>query len=171
MFGKKSDNKIKMPEIRKDVDSSLFLRCPACDNEMTKVFLPELGFNIDICIDGCGGIYFDNREYEQLRTPEKDITSILDLIKDKTYIKVNEVFQRKCPSCHTKMIKMGTGKAKVEIDVCPVCGGKFLDSGELEAIREAYLGIYEKSVIEYALRNPQSFGIICTEVLKNTQLH
>ena len=40
-------------------DTYQSIRCPACGNVMKKVFIPSVGVNIDICADGCGGIYFD----------------------------------------------------------------------------------------------------------------
>ena len=42
------------------------LKCPACGKVMEKVFIPSEGINLDICTDGCGGIYFDNREFKLL---------------------------------------------------------------------------------------------------------
>ena len=35
------------------------------------------------------------------------------------------------------MVKMGSGKGEVEIDVCNVCGAKYLDHGELETVRNS----------------------------------
>lgn len=46
-------------------DTLKALKCPACGKDMEKVFIPNLGINLDICTDGCGGIYFDNREFER----------------------------------------------------------------------------------------------------------
>ena len=45
-------------------DSLETLVCPACGKEMKKIFIDSAGFNIDICLDGCGGIFFGNRMVE-----------------------------------------------------------------------------------------------------------
>ena len=39
-------------------DSHKTLICPACGNEMQKIFIKSKGLNIDICTQGCGGIFF-----------------------------------------------------------------------------------------------------------------
>ena len=66
------------------------------------------------------------------------------------------------------MLKTKAGKGLVEIDVCPLCGAKFLDANELDAISEAYFGTYEKSIVEFALKKQQAFAIICSDVIKNS---
>ena len=40
--------------------------CPGCGKEMKKIFLNGQNVYIDICLDGCGGILFDNREFSSL---------------------------------------------------------------------------------------------------------
>ena len=49
---------------------------------------------------------------------------------------VEEYLTRYCPCCYyMPMTKMGAAGGKIQIDVCNNCGGKFLDYGELEKIR------------------------------------
>lgn len=156
--------------LRKNKDTSDVIMCPACGHEMLKIFVEGLGFNIDICTTGCGGIFFDNREMEVLQTPDMNIDEILKLIKVDEFIKVDDSAKRRCPSCNTVMLKNRVRNTDVNIDLCPVCGGKFLDNGELEQIRNSYLGKYEKSVIEFALKNPKSFSIICSEVIRKSSI-
>ena len=59
-------------------DNFNVLKCPACQKEMTKVFVPSEGVNIDICLDGCGGIYFDNKEYYNFDEQKEDVDIIVD---------------------------------------------------------------------------------------------
>ncbi len=112
------------------------LVCPACGEIMKKVFIPDAGINIDICIDGCGGIFFDNREFNKFDEPNESVDEILRMVEGRTFKKVDESEQRKCPLCRIPMVKMGSGKGGVQIDVCNKCGAKFLDNGELLKIRE-----------------------------------
>ena len=46
-------------------DSTQTLICPACGKEMQKIFVERTNCYIDICTEGCGGIFFDNREYKK----------------------------------------------------------------------------------------------------------
>jgi Zn-finger nucleic acid-binding protein len=46
-------------------DTEEIIKCPACDNEMQKIFITDKGINIDVCSNGCGGIFFDNKEIQE----------------------------------------------------------------------------------------------------------
>lgn len=120
-------------------DTLKTLICPACGKEMEKVFIPAEGINIDICTNGCGGIYFDNREFENFDEKHEDISKILEKIENKEFVKVDESLDRKCPNCGAKMVKNHSSiKKEIQIDECYSCGGKFLDRDELVRIREEY---------------------------------
>ena len=103
---------------------------------MVKVFDKEKGINIDICLNGCGGILFDNREFEKFDESHENADEILNAIKERKFAKVDESEIRVCPICNVPMVKMGAGTGGVEIDICNTCGAKFLDNGELEKVRE-----------------------------------
>ena len=117
-------------------DNKQTINCPACSKEMVKVFDKEKGINIDICLNGCGGIFFDNREFEKFDEAHENVDEILNVIKGKDFAKVDDTEVRVCPICNVPMVKMGAGAGNVEIDVCNTCGAKFLDNGELEKVRE-----------------------------------
>ena len=112
------------------------LTCPACGKTMKKVLIPSAGINIDICLDGCGGIFFDNRELNKFDESHENADEILKLIEGREFQKIDESETRKCPVCHIPMVKMGSGTGGVQIDVCNKCGAKFLGNGELLKIRE-----------------------------------
>ncbi len=113
--------------------------CPACGKPMRKVFMPKQGINLDICDEGCGGIYFNNREFSKFDQPHSDITPILEILKNKDFEQVDESLIRVCPVCGTDMVKNYSSSNKlVQVDECYNCGGKFLDFGELEKIRKNY---------------------------------
>ena len=115
------------------------INCPACNLEMKKVFLPNQNFNVDICIDGCGGIYLDNRELKALDEANEDITPILEAIEGKTFKEVDETKKRTCPVCGHFMVKNYSSHLKnIQIDECYNCGGKFLDHKELTQIRDEF---------------------------------
>ena len=116
------------------------IKCPACQKEMAKVFVPSEGVNIDICVNGCGGIYFDVREFEHFDEQHEDIDEIIKAIDGKTFKPVDDTLPRSCPVCGSKMAKhYASAKHEILIDECYSCGGKFLDHGELQKIREQYV--------------------------------
>lgn len=116
-------------------DTRDVINCPACDKVMTKIYIPEENINIDICLDGCGGIFLDNRELKKFDNPDCNIDTILEAIKDRDFEPVDQEEVRICPICKVPMVKQGSGKAGIQIDVCNTCGAKFLDNGELQAIK------------------------------------
>lgn len=120
-------------------DTQKTLNCPACGKEMEKVFIPSQGINLDICTDGCGGIFFDNREFDSFDEKNEDISAIVEKLDGKTFTKPSENITRVCPNCGAKMVKNHSSIHKtIEIDECYSCGGKFLDNGELVKVREEY---------------------------------
>ena len=127
-------------------DNFNIIKCPACQNEMVKVFIPREGINIDICVNGCGGIYFDNREFKSFDEHAENIDEITKAIEGKEFIKVNTDLPRVCPACGAKMVKnFSSAKKTIQVDECYSCGGKFLDHGELEKIRDEYETEEERS--------------------------
>ena len=96
------------------------IECPACSKKMKKIFIPEAGINIDICTDGCGGIFFDNREFEKFDEQNEDVEKILKELEGKKFKKeVNEKDDRFCPACGAKMVKnFSSIKHEIEIDEC-----------------------------------------------------
>lgn len=127
-------------------DTLQTIKCPACNKEMIKVFVPEEGINIDICLNGCGGIFFDNREFKKFDEKAENIDEILKAIEGKTFALVDESLPRTCPVCGSKMVKnYSSANRTIQIDECYSCGGKFLDNGELQKIREEFETEAERS--------------------------
>ncbi|MBR3604799.1 MAG: zf-TFIIB domain-containing protein, partial [Candidatus Gastranaerophilales bacterium] len=40
-------------------DNKDVLTCPACGKEMEKVFIESMQKHLDVCLKGCGGMFFD----------------------------------------------------------------------------------------------------------------
>jgi len=114
--------------------------CPVCGKTMKKIYLEEAHINVDICLDGCGGIYLDNRELKKIDEEKEDIKEIKEATAGKEFKEENRTERQiKCPVCGHLMVKNYTSRNKsVEIDTCYNCGGVFLDNGELQKIREEY---------------------------------
>lgn len=116
------------------------ISCPACGKKMHKVFMTEQNLNLDVCLDGCGGIYFDNREFKKFNENAEDITPLKNAYQGKTFKNVDDNEMRVCPVCSTKMVKhFSSSKQEIQVDECYACGGIFLDYNELERIRDEYI--------------------------------
>lgn len=115
------------------------IACPACGRIMRKVFVPAEGINIDVCVDGCGGMFFDNREFKKFDEQAENIDEILKAIEGKTFEEVDQTLPRSCPVCGAKMVKnFASARREIQIEDCYACGGKFLDFGELQKIRAQF---------------------------------
>lgn len=133
-------------------DNQLENVCPACGEKMVKIYMPEQKVNLDVCLNGCGGIYFDNREFEKFDENNEDITPLLNAYEGKVFKKTDESLQRICPVCKSRMVKnYSSAKKEVEIDECYNCGGRFLDYKELEKIRAEYENEEERSTASIKL--------------------
>ncbi|MCD7879272.1 MAG: zf-TFIIB domain-containing protein [Candidatus Gastranaerophilales bacterium] len=120
-------------------DNDKILTCPACGKEMKKIFMSEQNLYLDVCLDGCGGIFFDKGEFKKFDEVTEDITPLLEAIKDKTFKTVSEYDTRVCPLCGMNMVKNYTDATQeIQVDDCYNCGGKFLDNKELDKIRAQY---------------------------------
>ena len=120
-------------------DNFEFIQCPACGKIMKKIYLEDQGFCVDVCLDGCGGLWLDNRELNKIDEQHEDITPLKDAYKGKTFEKVDVTKKRNCPLCHKPMVRNSvSAKQEIYIDECYQCGGKFFDKDELEHMRNQY---------------------------------
>ena len=85
-----------------------------------------------------GGIWFDNYELQKFDEPHEELPeSLLNLVPSEQNLPQPAQYQ--CPVDGTPMQRhVFSYKKAVEIDECPLCGGIWLDWGELQAIRELY---------------------------------
>lgn len=126
--------------------------CPACGAVMKKIFIPSSGINIDICAEGCGGLFFDNQELQQFNKDDKDISEIKEVLEGKTFKSVDDSQTRICAACGKPMVKTSIKGIGIQIDTCYSCGGVFLDNGELDIIRA---GMRRTTVNDLKIQNGQ----------------
>jgi hypothetical protein len=103
------------------------------------------GVEIDACKGGCGGIWFDAYEFQRFDEPHEHSDELLRL-GDKR-LSFNESQKRSCPKCENVVMKKHffSVKRNVEIDECGVCGGIWLDPGELAQIWRSFGSEEERS--------------------------
>lgn len=123
--------------------------CPVCNSEMSVEDFGEL--TIDVCKDGCKGIWFDWMELGKLDEQNEGVGNALQ--EALSFERVNDQDRGKinCPKCKFPMHKHIYESAKeINVDECYQCGGFFLDSGELKVIRESFMSEAEREA--YAAR-------------------
>jgi len=117
------------------------MKCPVCSAEMIE---ENFGIKVNVCKNGCKGMWFDWGELAFLDEHDEGLGEALK--EALNYPRANEKKRGKikCPKCG---ISMQTHKYKrskeVNVDECYNCGGFFLDSGELTEIRDTYMNDQE----------------------------
>lgn len=114
------------------------MNCPACDNVMEEVVVEDI--TVDVCKQGCGGLWFDQFELQKVDEPHESAGESLLQIKMEASAAAGPSQRRECPKCEgiTMIRHFHSIKKEVEVDECPNCGGFWLDSGELGRIRSQY---------------------------------
>lgn len=144
------------------------MKCPVCHHNLTEVEAGDI--KVDICKDGCGGIWFDHFELEKVDEHHEHAGEALLDIERKEGVKVRLDEKRPCPRCSgiTMMKHFFSLKRKVEIDECASCGGVWLDAGELRDIRTLYKTAEEREAAadEYF---SEIFNLAATEERKKPQ--
>ena len=113
------------------------MQCPACDNPFTQMTAGSI--TVDICKGGCGGIWFDNYEFQKFDEPhESEGEALLEI--DMKPGNPDTESRQNCPKCSDVTLARNfmSVQRKVEIDKCAQCGGVWLDAGELGQIRNLF---------------------------------
>lgn len=112
------------------------LRCPHDARLMEKVAIGD--FTIDRCA-GCGGMWFDARELGKVLTSKHGVEK-LDIgavVKSNASGSLGELH---CPRDKSLLITTtDTTQSHIHMDACTVCGGVFLNAGELQDLSEVTL--------------------------------
>jgi Zn-finger nucleic acid-binding protein len=111
------------------------MKCPACFNKLNSLQIGSL--TVDVCQDGCGGIWFDAFELQRVDDPDDQLGNTLLEIKRDPQVTVDLTRKRECPRCENMKLKRHffSAQRRVEVDECPNCAGYWLDYGELQQVR------------------------------------
>ena len=113
------------------------MKCPACASTLSERTAGSL--TIDVCETGCGGIFFDRFEIQQVdEASEEEGVALLEWSSKGDNKRPRTEQRYSCPRCNIIMMR-GQFKPSipVTVDTCPGCAGLWLDRGELNNIREA----------------------------------
>lgn len=119
------------------------MQCPACQSELQEIDLHDL--KIDLCQDGCGGIWFDRFELNRLnKIHANTLQNLFKTATQKTKTNITKT-KRRCPRDTTIMQQhYHSVRKKIEVDTCPCCAGIWLDRNELDAIQNEYESQHER---------------------------
>ncbi len=118
------------------------MKCPVCKAAMIEQDFG--GVKVDVCKEGCKGIWFDWHELSKLDEKNEGLGNALK--EALSYARVNDENreQIKCPKCGIPMhIHKYQSSKEINVDECYNCGGFFIDSGELKVIRDTFMSEQE----------------------------
>ncbi len=119
------------------------MECPVCGKSMVEESFGN--FRVDVCKNGCKGIWFDWGELQGLDESNEGTGEALEEALKSPRVNDADREPLKCPKCGIAMHAHKYRNAKeVNVDECYGCGGFFLDSGELREIRENYMSSEER---------------------------
>ena len=104
------------------------MQCPKCSSEMKET--EYKGIKYDQC-KGCGGLWFDALEAEDL--VEVDGSAAIDTGDAKKGAVLNRKRDVDCPVCNVRMCKVYDVKQPhIQLETCAICKGTFFDAGEFK---------------------------------------
>jgi Zn-finger nucleic acid-binding protein len=144
------------------------MKCPACSKEMSQ---EDFGLKVQVCENGCKGIWFDHSELEQLDQVGEGMGPALEAALRSPRINTDSRGPIKCPKCGIQMQRHKFQRDKeVNVDECYSCGGFFLDSGDLKEIRDHYMSNSEvKAYAEKIISAVPGFEAADKEMDKETR--
>jgi Zn-finger nucleic acid-binding protein len=112
--------------------------CPVCGCPLTVLAVGKV--LIDVCHEGCGGIWFDHFELQRFDEGHEGEGRIAAHVQRHPDVTRNRAQRLQCPRCRDVVLRQHffSIKQQVEVDSCPGCGGYWLDHGELERIRSEF---------------------------------
>lgn len=108
------------------------MRCVKCEGTLSPVRVDDV--DVDQC-DRCGGIWFDAHELERVLG-----RGHFDALQKRGEPRPGDDERRgHCPRCRGEgyLVRIAGPSPRVHVDTCAVCGGKWLDGGELTELGRA----------------------------------
>ncbi|MFT3776283.1 MAG: zf-TFIIB domain-containing protein [Minicystis sp.] len=124
------------------------MRCVKCEGKLVMVRVDDV--DVDQC-DRCGGIWFDAHELERvLRRKRGHLTA---LIKHGTPRPGDDDRRGHCPRCGGDgyLVQLASPTSRIHIDTCAICGGKWLDGGELDVLGRTTARSMLRRVLDWVL--------------------
>ena len=124
------------------------IKCPACARDLSEKQIGSL--TLLMCRDGCGGIWFDTLEMEEMDRESEAFSEILFQARPDSGVAVDPMAPRACPRCkeiQLKRVLLNPG-SQVSIHECPGCDGCWLDERELAKLHDERVEMMNAGLIE-----------------------
>jgi len=111
-------------------DAGDVMDCIKCEGKLKLIRIDDL--EVDQC-DRCHGIWFDSGELSKM-VGRKDVDALRTGARP---TKEADEKRAGCPRCRGagKLVQVASMTNDIHIDACAVCGGEWLDGGELSIVR------------------------------------
>jgi Zn-finger nucleic acid-binding protein len=120
------------------------MQCPKCESAFET--LTHERVQVDRCT-GCGGIWLDAREKEQLVAARGGAE--VDDGDPRVGRRYNDMTNISCPRCEVKMFRMSDStQFHIEFESCPTCYGTFFDAGEFKDLAEFTIGERLRKIVD-----------------------
>lgn len=132
--------------------------CPNCkEKELRKTIFNKV--EVDYC-PFCLGVWFEEDELREAKDEkDKELNWLdLDLWKNKEDFKISQS-PKICPKCSVPLYQVNYGNSDVEVDLCGLCRGIWLDRGEFKKIIDYLRMEGQSQIIEHYLKNLVKEGI------------
>ena len=145
------------------------MNCPVCGMSMAEEDFG--GVKVDVCREGCKGLWFDWQEVKRLDENNEGAGEALEEAVKSPRVNEGEREQLQCPKCGIPMHAHKYSNTKeVNVDECYACGGFFLDSGELKEIRDNFMSEEEREAYAQKLLDDMPEYKAMQEELEKAQL-
>jgi uncharacterized protein len=122
------------------------MRCVKCAGQLVTVRIEDV--DVDQCPQ-CGGIWFDAHELERVLGQAR-----VDPLLGRAPPEPSHDERRgRCPRCRGEgyLVQIRSRAAPIHVDTCAICGGKWLDGGELDLLRRRSVGRTLRRLLNWLL--------------------
>jgi Zn-finger nucleic acid-binding protein len=122
------------------------MRCVKCDGGLVTVRIDDV--DVEQC-DRCAGIWFDAHELTRvLRRPHVE-----PLLGRGPLLPGDDERRGRCPRCKSEgyLVRVVSPRASIHVDTCSICGGKWLDGGEIDLLRRRTWGDRLRRLVDWVL--------------------
>ncbi len=121
------------------------MRCVKCEGKLVTVRIEDI--DVDQC-DVCAGIWFDAHELERVLGQAH-----IDRLLGHGLRPGDDERRGRCPRCGGDgyLVRIASRKAPIHVDTCAICGGKWLDGGEIDRLRQKSFGAAVRRLFNWVL--------------------
>jgi len=106
--------------------------CPKCGDDLKEIKFS--GVKVDNC-SSCKGKWFEKNELRKAKDKKEERINWMDidLWENEENFRISEK-KAQCPDCGLPLYEVNYGDSDIEVDVCNMCEGIWLDEGEFKKV-------------------------------------